>query len=156
MRPARLLGALAALAALAGCERDPDLHGYWDITELRVGSTDDDAVSESLAGSMEFTREATVYAVWSYTWTGSLQPDPTPDTVVYSWQMTSSDPSDEFGYVTPDETYTVTLTGGGAVPDVYAVEDWKGSSVTLRSELAAPPPAAADTPPMFVELSLER
>ncbi len=140
---------------VAGCEREPDLHGFWDIAELRVGATADDATVESLAGSLELTREDEAFAVYSYTWTGTLQPDPTPDVVVYTWSMVSSEP-DDFSYVGEGETFTLQLWHDGGVLDAFSVLDWRGSSVTLRSTAASPPPAGYETPQMFVELGLER
>lgn len=152
----RRILALGLVTGLAGCEREPDLHGYWDIATIAAGATEDAAepLGDGLAGSLEFTRDAEAYGVYAYTWTGALTPDPTPDVVVYTWSFTSSAP-DDFSYVDPGETFSLTVTHPGTT-DVYEVLDWKGSSVRLRSELAAPPPATYDTPQMFVELTLER
>jgi len=146
---------LLPLFWVVACEREPDLHGYWDIAELRVGASREDASAESLAGSLEFTREDEAFAVYSYTWTGTLAPDPSPDVVAYTWSMVSSEP-DDFSYVGEGETFALHLWHTGGVLDAFSILDWRGSSVTLRSTAASPPPAGYDTPQMFVELTLER
>lgn len=139
---------------LAGCERDPSLLGYWDITTMRAGSDADTAEEASLAGFVEFQSNGAAYAMFSYTWTGTWTPDPAPALVTFETDARERDDFVET-YKTKDETYTVSMTTKGWT-NVYDVLDWEGNTVRLSSAAAAPPGRWEGDSLVYFELELER
>lgn len=141
---------------LAACERDPTLLGYWEVASMRAGTNADALDEVTKAGFVEFQSNNDAYAMFSYTWSGAWVPDERPDLVNYGTDIIVDGDFVE-SYKEQGETYTVTLTGPGAAVNLFAIEDWKGSTVTLESD-AAYPPGTDETAGQGViwELSLER
>lgn len=148
------------LLLLLACERDPTLFGFWEVAAMRAGSDDASLEEVTLAGTMEFTAEQECAAIFSYTWSGSWQPDPRPEVLVLT---TDAEENEDFvdSYKEKGETYQVSLWLNNSEEgrNTFDLLDWAGSTVTLRSESALPPGAwqqGASGSRVIWELELER